>query len=153
MNLVIASIATGQQPSYLLHDSIHDKVYCANWGSGDVTVIDAAADSVVCTVSNVPHPAAVVHNPSHRRVYIANSYDSSVVVLRDTGGGIEEGPKPHARSRKLEPTVMRTLPQGAVAFDAMGRRVLNPRSGIFFIRDEGQGTRDAGMTRKVVIQR
>jgi hypothetical protein len=45
------------------------------------------------------------------------------------------------------------LPEDAVVFDAMGRRVANPRSGIFFVRDEGQGMGDVGRTRKVVIQR
>jgi len=30
--------------------------------------------------------------------------------------------------------LMRRLPQGAVSFDAMGRRVLNPASGIFFVK-------------------
>jgi hypothetical protein len=48
-------------------------------------------------------------------------------------------------------TVMRRLPVGATAFDAMGRWVLEPRLGIYFVRDEGQGTKDAGRTRKVVV--
>jgi len=49
--------------------------------------------------------------------------------------------------------VIRALPLGAAAFDAMGRRVVDPRSGIFFIRSEGRGAGDAGQTRKVVLQR
>jgi hypothetical protein len=40
-----------------------------------------------------------------------------------------------------------------VVFDSMGRRVLNPRSGILFVRDEGREAGDAGRTRKVVLQR
>jgi hypothetical protein len=40
-----------------------------------------------------------------------------------------------------------------VVFDPMGRRVLNPRSGILFVRDEGREAGDAGRTRKVVLQR
>ncbi len=50
-------------------------------------------------------------------------------------------------------TIARGLPPGAVAFDAMGRRAVNPRSGICFVRDEGRGARDAGRTRKVIIER
>jgi hypothetical protein len=45
------------------------------------------------------------------------------------------------------------LLSSAVVFDAMGRRVANPRSGVLFIRDEGRGTGDAGRTRKVIVQR
>jgi hypothetical protein len=50
----------------------------------------------------------------------------------------------------VRPTVIRSLPQGAVAFDAMGRRVLNPQSGIFFVH-EAQAQAQA--VRKVVITR
>jgi hypothetical protein len=68
-------------------------------------------------------------------------------------GVLEQNPVPLASSRKLAATVIRRLPPGSAAFDAMGRRVKNPRSGIFFIRDEGRGVGDAGRTRKVVLQR
>jgi hypothetical protein len=60
----------------------------------------------------------------------------------------------------LEPTILSGASgvgrlASSVVFDAMGRRVLNPRSGVYFARDEGQGTKDqaAGRMRKVVIQR
>jgi hypothetical protein len=68
---------------------------------------------------------------------------------------VEESPKPQASSRKLAATVIRRVPQGAVAFDAMGRRVVNSRPGVYFVRDEGQRTKDepTGRVRKVVIQR
>ena len=41
----------------------------------------------------------------------------------------------------------RHLPAGAVAFDAMGRRVLNPKSGVYFYRLESD---DATLTRKAI---
>jgi hypothetical protein len=64
--------------------------------------------------------------------------------------GIAENPGPQASGRKPEPTVLSpssvwSLESSAV-FDAMGRRVLSPKSGVYFVRD-------AGRTRKVVIQR
>jgi hypothetical protein len=48
---------------------------------------------------------------------------------------------------------MRSLPPGAVVFDAMGRRVVNPKPGVYFM-GEGPGTRGQGLgrMRKVVIQ-
>ena len=66
----------------------------------------------------------------------------------DGVAGTEEIPKPQALSHKLAATVVRSLPAGAVAFDAMGRRVMNPRSGIFFVRDA-----EAQAVRKVIIER
>jgi hypothetical protein len=50
-------------------------------------------------------------------------------------------------------TVARYLPAGTVAFDAMGRRVLVPRSGICFVRRDGRGAGAGFRTRKVVIPR
>ncbi len=63
----------------------------------------------------------------------------------------EDGGQPRASSHKPQATVMRRLPAGAVAFDAMGRRVVNPKSGIYFVADDG--ARNAVHVRKVVIQR
>jgi hypothetical protein len=63
---------------------------------------------------------------------------------------VEESFKPMVRGRKLLPTVIRSLPAGAVAFDAMGRRVANPRSGIYFVREAHA---QAQAARKVIIQR
>jgi hypothetical protein len=67
--------------------------------------------------------------------------------------GIEEG-QPQATSRKVHATAMRRLPPGAVAFDATGRRVLNPKSGVCFLA-EGPGARGQGpgKVRKVILER
>jgi hypothetical protein len=67
--------------------------------------------------------------------------------------GIEENPRSRAPNHKPAATIIRSLPAGAVAFDAMGRRVLDPKPGVYFVRDEGRGARDVGRVRKVVIQR
>ncbi len=66
--------------------------------------------------------------------------------------GLQEGPRPQAPSRKLAATVVRSLPAGAVAFDAMGRRVLNPKSGVYFLRQASSVMRGASSVTKVVIQ-
>lgn len=70
-----------------------------------------------------------------------------------TGGAVEEGSKPQAASSKPAATVVRKLPAGAVAFDAMGRRVVGAKAGVYFVRDEGRGAGGVGRMRKVVVQR
>ena len=50
-------------------------------------------------------------------------------------------------------TVMRRLPAGAVAFDAMGRKVLNPKSGVLFVRERSAVSGEPSAVTKVVIQR
>jgi len=65
--------------------------------------------------------------------------------------GVEEGQRPTACALRPAATVIRSLPAGAVAFDAMGRRVVDPKPGVFFVTDDG--ARSAVRVRKVVIQR
>ena len=79
--------------------------------------------------------------------------DDSVVWrfwVRDMPG-IEEG-QPQTSSYKLPPTVLRRLPPGVVTFDATGRRVLNPKSGVYFIRAACDRLSAVGC-QKVIIQR
>jgi hypothetical protein len=66
--------------------------------------------------------------------------------------GVDESPRPQAPSYKMEPTVICRLPSGVAVFDAMGRRVRQPRPGICFIR-EGRGVGDVGRghMRRVII--
>jgi len=59
-------------------------------------------------------------------------------------------------ARGLLPTIMRRLPAGAVAFDAMGRMVVNPKPGVYFVRTEPSAASrqpSAVIVRKVVIQK
>ena len=65
---------------------------------------------------------------------------------------VRESSNPQAPSHRLEPTVIRGLPVGVVAFDAMGRRVLEPKPGVYFIHEgSGVGGQGSGGTRKVVF--
>jgi len=67
--------------------------------------------------------------------------------------GAKETPGGNVRATDVRPTIVRRLPVGSVAFDAMGRRVVSAKPGVYFVRDEGRGAGDVGRTRKVVVQR
>jgi hypothetical protein len=77
--------------------------------------------------------------------------------------GVEEGLKPQASSAKPQPTVLRRLPAGAVAFDAMGRRLVNAKPGVYFVREQSafssqhsgteNGARSTVHVHKVILQR
>jgi hypothetical protein len=66
------------------------------------------------------------------------------------GGGVEDNPKPQASSDKLRPSVLRHLPPGCTAFDAMGRRVSRATPGVYFVREAHAL---AQTVRKVVLTR
>jgi phosphoribosylformylglycinamidine (FGAM) synthase PurS component len=74
----------------------------------------------------------------------------------DPNPAVEEVSGPEVRRANQGPTILFGA-QGvkclasSIVFDAMGRRVMNPRTGILFVRDEGQGTGGEGRMRKVVL--
>jgi YVTN family beta-propeller protein len=147
---VVATVPTQTNPEAILHNPMSNKVFCASLTM--VTVIDAAADTVLRTIEVGRGLADLSHGPTQNRVYVASANDAAISVLRDSMQGVEESFKQQAPSHKLAATVIRSLPQGAVAFDAMGRRVPNPRSGIFFVRQASSIGCEAASVTKVVIQ-
>jgi hypothetical protein len=90
-------------------------------------------------------------------------YADSMYFWVVPGSGVEEGLKPQASSHKLQATVVRGVPAGAVVFDAMGRRVLNPKPGVYFVWEQSafgsqhsgteNGARSTVHVRKVILQR
>ena len=71
------------------------------------------------------------------------------LIKTDAEGNVavaEENLGPQAQSHGLATIVIRSLPQGAVAFDATGRRVLHPKPGIYFLRTEA-----SAVPRKVLL--
>ena len=65
-------------------------------------------------------------------------YDVYLVKTDSLGnvGVADEDPNSRAPGRRLAATIVRNLPQGATVFDAMGRRVLYPKPGVYFLRSE-----------------
>jgi YVTN family beta-propeller protein len=148
-DVVVATVAVGNQPKLAYFNSINNKVYCVNYRSCDVGVIDAATNEVVVTIPTGSYPQAIAWNTAQNRTYV--SCFEGIYVIRDSmPNAVEESPKPQASSHKPLTTVMRQLPAGTEAFDAMGRRVSNPKPGIYFVR-EAQAQAQA--VRKVVITR
>jgi hypothetical protein len=72
--------------------------------------------------------------------------------------GIEESPKPQAASNRLRPTILSAASSvkrlaSCVIFDAMGRRVSSPTSGIYFVCPASGVVRGASSVTKVVVTR
>jgi hypothetical protein len=98
--------------------------------------------------------------PGGERVFYPDSVDVGYsetlpgINLDFDPQGVEEGQQTTACGSRPAATVLRGLPSGAVAFDAMGRRVTEPKPGVYFV-GEGSGTRGhgSGKMRKVIIQK
>ena len=91
-------------------------------------------------------PLDLAWNPAQNRVYVANFDGSSISVLRDSVGGVEESFEPQIAGRKLEATLVRgVLVLGAVGsrlntacraelLDAAGRAVMTLQPGANDVR-------------------
>ncbi len=159
--LSVISVADPANPtkvgSYVTANAVNDVTM-----DGDVAYAGVGAYGFrVVSIEDPAHPLEVGHYKEIGQAYgvtLAGGYifladgSTGLLILQYYGAGVEETPKPHALSRKLAATVMRSLPAGVVAFDAMGRRVLNPRAGICFVR-EAQAQAQAQAVRKVIVTR
>ncbi len=69
--------------------------------------------------------------------------------------GVEDRQPPTAYGSRPTATVIRGLPVGAAVFDAMGRRVVNAKAGVYFVRSEPSAVSrqpSAVTVRKVILQ-
>ncbi len=99
--------------------------------------------------------AADITSDRNGRIYVGlhDRRGRCLTCYRSLRPSIEETANGDGRMATGAATVVRSLPPGAVAFDAMGRRVVSAKPGVYFVRNEGRGEGDLGRARKVVVQR
>jgi YVTN family beta-propeller protein len=73
-------VPVGTNPSAIAINSVTNRIYVANQGSNNVTVIDGASNSTA-TISVGTSPVAVAVNPVANRVYVANQGSNTVTVI------------------------------------------------------------------------
>ena len=83
------------------------RAYVTAWGSGTVSVIDLATDSVLATVPVGSHPMGVAVTPDATRAYVSNERSNSVSVI-DTATNTVVATVPVGES----PTGIRVNPSG-----------------------------------------
>ena len=87
-----SSIAVGRAPNCLVVDTAVNRIYVANAGSGDVSVIDGATDRVVKTLPGEQHPYAIAFNSALHRAYVTNTYSNKVTMVDTATNGVEQLP-------------------------------------------------------------
>jgi len=75
------TIAVGDEPRALVYNPTNNKVYCANYDSDNVTVIDGATNAVITTIAVGDEPCALAYNPTDNKVYCANWLSDNVTVI------------------------------------------------------------------------
>src|ERR1700732_965673 len=75
------TVKVGANPISLAIDRTLNKIYVANTGSGNISVIDGASDAVVTTIPGEAHPYAIAVNDATGTVYVTNTYSNAVTVI------------------------------------------------------------------------
>lgn len=71
----------GSRPAALAVNSSTGRIYVANAGSDNVSVVDGVSNSVIANISVGRAPHAVAVNPAANRVYVANRGSDEVTVI------------------------------------------------------------------------
>src|SRR5260370_3514295 len=77
---VSATVSVGKTPDAVAINPVTNRIYIANQGSNNVTVIDGASNTAI-TVSVGSRPIAVAVNPATNKVYVANQNSNNVTVI------------------------------------------------------------------------
>jgi YVTN family beta-propeller protein len=85
---VIATVGVEDQPLALVYNPINNKIYCANWESDNVTIIDGAGDSVIATVGVGNYPCALAYNTTNNRIYCVDEFSDNVTIIDGAGDSV-----------------------------------------------------------------
>jgi YVTN family beta-propeller protein len=83
---VVATATTGTEPQAIALDSVTNKIYVANYGSGNVSIIDGTTTTTT-SVRSGSNPFALAVNPVTDMVYVANSGGGTVTAINGATGG------------------------------------------------------------------
>lgn len=94
---VVATVPVGQIPQSIAVNPVTNKIYVANLGSGDITVIDGVTDSTITlTDPNANFLQTVVVNPVTNMIYVANFNSNNVTVIDGATNAITSVADPSA---------------------------------------------------------
>jgi YVTN family beta-propeller protein len=77
----ITRIPVGNRPHLVAVNTITNRIYVANWGSDNVSVIDGATNTVAATIPVGSGPVGVGVNTITNRIYVANWGSDNVSVI------------------------------------------------------------------------
>ncbi len=76
-----ATVKVGSEPMAIAVDSVTNKIYVGNSGSGTVSVIDGVTGAVTATVKVGPLPYVVAVNPTTNKIYVSKTFSNTMTVI------------------------------------------------------------------------
>jgi YVTN family beta-propeller protein len=86
--IVVDTIVVGNYPRGIGVNPLTNRIYVANSGSDNVSIIDGLGDSVVATIGVGVHPYGIGVNSQTNRIYVANWYSNDVSVIDGSGDSV-----------------------------------------------------------------
>lgn len=78
---VVATVTVGSKPRALLWDSLHNKIFVANYNSANVSAIDGASNQVIANIAVGANPYDLCLNTSNGRIYVSNYGAGTLSVI------------------------------------------------------------------------
>jgi YVTN family beta-propeller protein len=145
---IVRTVATNAGPYSFCLDEVANKVYLLCVDSDTVDVINCRSDSIVSRIRVGDRPVRAAWSPVDRRVYVTNTGSSTVSVIRDTAHAVGVAEPTASLDQSGGGATVHNGTGAGELYDAMGRRVTEPKAGVCFLRAPGT----AG-ARKVIIAR
>ena len=80
-NTIVTAIPVGSNPVSVAYDSAKNRIYVANQGSNDVSVIDGKNDTVVKKILVGENPSGIAYDSANKKIYVANEGSNTVSVI------------------------------------------------------------------------
>jgi len=111
-NSQVATVPIGFDPFGVAYDSENGYLYTANFGSGNVTVVDGRSNSVVTSLIAGLAPDAAGFDPGNGFVYVANLESNNLTVVNGSSqavvGSVNVGDGPDSVAYEGDPHVVAT---------------------------------------------
>jgi YVTN family beta-propeller protein len=80
------AVASGEQPMDITFNALNNLIYTANYGSGDVTIVNAKTLAPTGRINVPGKPIAIAADPNHHRLYVADGAAAKIYLV-DTSSG------------------------------------------------------------------
>jgi YVTN family beta-propeller protein len=85
----VKTITTGRGPCDLSYDPVNNKIYCANYYAGTVSIIDATADSVLVQIRAGRNPRYLCYNPTGNSTCVASYRTTDIQAIGGASDAVE----------------------------------------------------------------
>jgi YVTN family beta-propeller protein len=85
---IVDHFGVGANPSAATLDGANGRVYVANWGSGNVTVVDSSTNAILGWIPVGAEPSGLAVDNATGQLFVANNASDNVTIINTTTGAL-----------------------------------------------------------------